>query len=123
VADPRPSARVKRRVVDPPEDLEPSRCSIGAPRHAAAGFRRHVEEALPSAASRRDSRGGLEFLSAPEGSEVAAASEVPAAEAASEVPAAEVPEVAATDRVLDSPVGGIGITETAEGTAEHRANE
>ena len=73
--------------------------------------------------SPRDPRGGARFLSAPEGSEVAAAAEVPAAEAAAEVPAAEVPEVAAADRVLDSPVGGIGISETAEGTAEHRADE
>jgi hypothetical protein len=139
VADPRPSARMGRRVVDPPEDLGTQAAVFGAAatrwcRSASGGTSRRRCQAraqlelnhghVPQLEnSPRDRAAVLGFLSAPEGSEVAAAAEVPAAEAAAEVPAAELPEVAAADRVLDSPVGGIGITETAEGTAEHRADE
>ena len=129
-ANPRPSARMGRRVVDPPEGWEPRPLFFWGRRDTLVPirFRRHVEKALPSAGparaelrahasarSLRETRAAvLGFLSARECSEVAAAAEVPAA---------EVPEVAAADRVLDSPVGGIGISETAEGTAEHRADE
>jgi hypothetical protein len=138
VADPRPSARMGRRVLDPPEEFGPRPLFVWCRRDALVPirFRRHVEKAPPSAGQLEPNYGHvpqleslrethaavLRALSALEGSEVAAAAEVPAAKAAAEVPAAEVPEVAAA-RVLDSPVRGIGITEAAEGTAEHRADE